>query len=419
MSRRGRVWVVTCAFATALLAVSPAAARPDPPVEPGGVAHSPGTFSGGASADVVRANLSIPDYLIVQDFLDGGGPSAQAVLDSLGVSRGFASFPYPGEVGVAATGLVSILTGFSLPSYPFLASSDHPVQPSAEVDQPGLHLHATSDETSSEASAGFGESADGAGGGGFADASVTVDDDGTITAKASSRAGLTIGSVTIDGVRAEAAVTRSADDIDRSSSLVVGEIDIAGVGVSLTDRGLVLAGTPLIPIDVVTGLTDALSIGDTTIEFLPETVTEDSVISAGLRISVSQMVEAIGHPVNVSYTIGQAFATANGSTFPVSVALSPPLPEPPAPTTAAPAPSPLSIPAASLDSGSALDAPEALAPPTDESAAPPTEPLATRTGVPVRLSGWSMYPILILAGTVLCTAVLGARFRAREPSWSS
>jgi hypothetical protein len=75
-----------------------------------------GSFSGTASAQGVQVNLAIPDYLIVQNFLDGGGPTAQASLDSLGTSQSLASFPYPGETGAAVTGLIGILTGLSLPS---------------------------------------------------------------------------------------------------------------------------------------------------------------------------------------------------------------------------------------------------------------------------------------------------------------
>nr|MDQ3292853.1 hypothetical protein [Actinomycetota bacterium] len=286
---------VLVAVGLALVAV-PAEAGPDAP------AQASGTFSGTAVADAVRANVRIPDYLLISDFVDGGGPSAQAVLDSLGKSQAFASFPYPGELGVSATGLVSILTGFSLPSYPFIAYSSYPINPVRNIDQPGFHLDATSDETSSAGLARFGEATEqpGAEGGGVAIATVTTDGAGAVVAHAETRFGITLGPVSAQGVEAVAEAHRSADGVvELSSSLAVTSLDVGGVAVEITDRGLVVAGSPLIPIDVLTGLTDLLQVGTTTIQLVREVRTEDSITSAGLLVTTEQQIDAIGHPVQV------------------------------------------------------------------------------------------------------------------------
>jgi hypothetical protein len=363
-----------------------------------------GTFSGTAAADGVRVNVAVPDYLLIRDFVDGGGPSAQAVLDSLGVSRAFSSFPYPGELGVAATGLVSTLTGFSLPSYPLIATSDFPVQPERNIDQPGFHLNAKSDSASTMGAATFGETTRGGTleGGGFANASVTTDDRGGVVARAETRFSLQLGPVAVRGVRATATVTRGADGrVDTDSSLTMGSLDIGGVEVGLTERGLVLAGAPLVPIDVLTGFTQALTLGTTKLRFLPETVTDDSVLSAGLEITTSVDLPAVGHPLLVSYRLGNVFARATGSAFALDAAPSLPLPDE-------------AIPSVELGTPSGFDAPAAVAGSgTAEAPVLGGRPTAVRrqVGDLVHVSSWTFFPVLALAGLALLAGTLGERWQ--------
>src|ERR1041384_3461528 len=91
--------------ATAVVPVLPPAAgtlgvgaafAADDPTAPGSTQadFGYGTFKGQASADGIRATVAVKDYLIVEDFIDGGGPTAQAGLDSLGESTAFSSLPY-------------------------------------------------------------------------------------------------------------------------------------------------------------------------------------------------------------------------------------------------------------------------------------------------------------------------------------
>ena len=370
---------------------------------------STGTFSGTAVADAVRVNVSIPNYLLIQDFVDGGGPSAQAVLDSLGVSKAFASFPYPGELGVSATGLVSILTGFSLPSYPLIANSDYPVQPQRNVDQPGLHLDTKSDPGSAVGDARFGETTgDTLEAGGFARASVTSDDQHRLTARAEARFSVAVGPVHVRGVRAVAQEVRSADGkVTPTSSLEVGTISIAGIDLSLTDRGLVLAGTPLVPIDVINGVAKGLSVNGTSITFLPATITADSVTSAGLEITTSQQLPTVGHPLNVSFRLGNVMARAASSAFGADVVATPPLSSVGGSTGSALA-----------DGGGATGSPAfdstGLGAPADASGGSvATLPVVERRldGARVRISTWTFFPVLALAGAALLLSALGDRWR--------
>jgi hypothetical protein len=350
-------------------------------------------------------NVAIPDYLLIEDFVDGGGPSAQAILDSLGVSRAFSSFPYPGEVGVAATGLVSTLTGFSLPSYPLIANSSFPTELERNIDQPGLHLNATSTEQTAAGHARFGETTPGGAleGGGFSHASVTQDDDGTVFAAAEARFSLVVGPVAFRGVRAVAEVSRTADGTTTpTSSLEVASLSIGGIELALTDKGLVLAGTPLIPMDAITGLTSALTLGTTTVTFLPATTTEDSVLSAGLEVATVQTIPGIEKELHVSFRLGNVYAAATSAAFAVDGAPTLPLPDPP----------PVDLGSA----GGGLTIPEVAAPSGGVPAAPTQLDTTRRVGNAVRVSRWTFFPILAVAGLALLASALGERWQHTRDS---
>jgi hypothetical protein len=112
---------------------------------------------GVASASGMRATYTVPDYVVVSEFFDGGGPVAQANVDTTGKATGFGSLPYPGENAVTAPGLLTFATGVPVPGYPFYARADYPVTPSSEVKDPGgaYALKATADQGKASGSAAF------------------------------------------------------------------------------------------------------------------------------------------------------------------------------------------------------------------------------------------------------------------------
>jgi hypothetical protein len=110
---------------------------------------------GVASASGMRATYTVPDYVVVAEFFDGGGPVAQANVDTTGKATGFGSLPYPGENAVTAPGLLTFATGVPVPGYPFYARADYPVAPSSEVKDPSgtYALKATADQGKATGSA--------------------------------------------------------------------------------------------------------------------------------------------------------------------------------------------------------------------------------------------------------------------------
>ena len=150
--KRHRATTRRLAAAALVTVVTPAAATLGAPRAMAATTEDPigsGTYSGRALADGIRATLSLKDYLIIEDFIDGGGPTAQAQLDSLGDSSAFSSLPYPGATAVAFPGLISTLSGKSVPGYPFYVSSQDPSVPTSTVKQPGYLMHAESTPTKS------------------------------------------------------------------------------------------------------------------------------------------------------------------------------------------------------------------------------------------------------------------------------
>src|SRR5207248_733162 len=82
-----------------------------------------------------------PGFLVVEDFIDAGGPTAQAAVSDVEGNQGFASVPYPGELAIAGPGLFAIATGHQFPGhYPFYVASAHPTTPKNEYDVPGLSM---------------------------------------------------------------------------------------------------------------------------------------------------------------------------------------------------------------------------------------------------------------------------------------
>src|SRR5882757_7759319 len=188
-----------------------------------GTASASGTFEALASAygaDYIMGNPSIPAGFSPQF----GGPTAQSQLTSLPSGTSFASFPYPGEVAAGVPGLVSgVATGVpQLPGYPFIVSSGLG-EGAQNVNQPGIALHAATENNNAAAHAVFGTD----GMGSVADSLVTVDRDHVVASATSRDSALSLGDEgEIGSVLSSASVTSDGAKISRSTSLSISGIRI-------------------------------------------------------------------------------------------------------------------------------------------------------------------------------------------------
>jgi hypothetical protein len=117
--------------------------------------------TGGAQASGMYLRYGIPGFLVVENFLDGGGPVAQSLADTSSGSGSFASLPYPGETAIAGPGTLSGLGAPRLPDWPFYVSASNPTRPAQSLSDPSgsYRLDAAAEDGKAAASARGGEPA--------------------------------------------------------------------------------------------------------------------------------------------------------------------------------------------------------------------------------------------------------------------
>jgi hypothetical protein len=173
-------------------------------------------------------NSAIPLLSAIQ----GGGPTAQATLDSLDQSNAFASFPYPGQEEAGLPGLIGSVLGLPVPAYPAYVNTSYG-QPAVSKDLTGVSLRASSTHASSTATAI-------AGGNGLTKAqsevlsSLDSDDAVQTTAVATIDTFDLGGALSISNLRSVATASRDAKGLLTSTSrLSIGRISVPGLAVTL------------------------------------------------------------------------------------------------------------------------------------------------------------------------------------------
>jgi hypothetical protein len=118
--------------------------------------------TGGAQASGMYIRYGIPKFLVVENFLDGGGPVAQSLADTSSGSGSFASLPYPGETAIAGPGTLSGLGAPRLPDWPFYVSASNPTRPAQRLSDPSRSyvLDAAAKDGKAKASSRGGEPAE-------------------------------------------------------------------------------------------------------------------------------------------------------------------------------------------------------------------------------------------------------------------
>jgi hypothetical protein len=206
-----------------------------------------------SSASGARLTFTVPDFAVVEDVVDGGGPVAQSVLDT-GTVTSFASLPYPGDNAIAFPGLFNAATGQDLPAgYPFYVRASHPTVPEQHLGDSGggYALDARAAEGRTTGTARLGRGGDGDAGRSQA-ATSAVEDGDTVTVTAETvdeMLSLGGGALRIASVRSSAVTTWRAGDAAPTSTtrLVVQGGSAGGYTFGFGPGGLVVAsqGAPL------------------------------------------------------------------------------------------------------------------------------------------------------------------------------
>jgi hypothetical protein len=233
-----------------------------------GTADTPfGAVDARASADGLRLGLAMKKFLIVENFVDAGGPSAQARLTSTG-TESFAALPDPGGLVIGYNTFVGLALGSGLPfEYPFYAAAKYPGSPEHEVADPGgaYKVSARTAVDGADALAQMRPTAGDAAVSGVLAHSAIQLDGGTVTATSETGADLVAlanGAVKLSGVVSRSVTTRVAgrSEPTTETSLAVDLITVNDLRIRYGSKGFEFLGTPVpAPSDAVgAALTEAL-----------------------------------------------------------------------------------------------------------------------------------------------------------------
>ena len=393
-----------------------------------GVATLPGTSAdaatpqllGVAAANGVRVGVVIEHFLVVSDVVDAGGPAAQALIDAFGDSKGYAAYPYPGEIVLTAHGL----SQGAAPEYPLIAQSSYPTAGRSSVSNGPYALTATSTENASAADAAA--TADGgvASGRTHSTASAVRDPaSGVVTAQGESTLeGLSFGGVlSIGRVHARVRVVSAPGAAPKKTSETeFGDVTVAGQQVGLTDKGLVLPGTT-VPLPPDSTANAALSAAGVTVHYLAGYSAGPTAVAPGVAVSVVQDVPGAGR-TTVTYTLGQVSATAQAGGVASTGSVLPPVGSPQRPglplssgTTAAAAPPVATAPGQALP---AAAQPPVAAPQPGAPGPAVAAPAYRGAGLTTGPSAVSLYAVVAIGAVVMAGAAQLFRVLAVRLAWT-
>jgi hypothetical protein len=284
-------------------------------------------FSGTAAADGVRATLTIPGAPLSEQLVDVGGPSAQVAVDSIGTSTAFAAFPDPGGVVQSAPGLLSGLLNQgafglppiplpSLPKYPLLIKTDGTGTRDATLGAGPYSLKAHSAATSSNATAMGGLQTGVVGNVATVTSSSSVLPvaDGSVVATSTVDVqGLTIGPVTLAGIRSTATMALNHDGtITSSSKATINALEIGGLAVGIDSSSLTTPG-PTVPLPIGSALNALLGVLKINLQLAPTQKLPGKVIAPALLVTMPLDVPLGTGPGTLSLTLGGASASMSGS----------------------------------------------------------------------------------------------------------
>jgi hypothetical protein len=392
-----------------------------------GHAWAASAFSASASADGLRAGLTVKGLPVTESVADVGVPTAQAAVDSLGNSSGYASMPYPGDTVITAGSLVAVASSGQVvpPPYPLYATTKFPTAPDATVSQGPLTLKSHSDAQHTSSSASSGASSGGAAVG-FVEATADAAraDDGTVKSKgAATVESFMAGPLAIGEMKSTADVTRPpGGDPVRSSSFRASGVTVTGQAVGLTDKGLTVGGTDT-PLPDSSSLRAALASAGLDVQPLPLINDPDGIVSAGVLVSWTRDIPNVGKGT-VTYLLGRTAAHAQAAALDVAPAAVPD-------NVLAPLAASAGIPAVSGSSGTSAAGLDALATPaTGQTPSVRTPRTATRAAgslqpaarsIPLQRADWArgFYAVMAAAGIVMVVGSQVIRLLGVRLGWTS
>jgi hypothetical protein len=283
------------------------------------------SFNASASADPVRVLSTIANFPATKSPVDSGGPSAQATLSTTNGGTAYSAAPDPGSfflslptIGAGVAAQNGYTFPFNVPPYPLAIRADDQ-QPSQSVGAGGYELNA--DVAPSSAVARTQTGAQSPGGNvalSLANAQITSTGQGVKAEAVSDIQTLTIGPLTLGGIRSMATViSDQTGALTRSSSFSVDAARIGTLPVGLAPDGFTVAGQPVPAADQKT-MNDTLAASGISLTQFPAQKTDTGLVGAGLVVTQKFDSPQFG-ATQIAYRIGgvavslQASAPALGA----------------------------------------------------------------------------------------------------------
>ena len=245
-----------------------------------------------ASASGARMSYTVPDAFLTSEVIDAGGPVAEAVVDSTGRARSFASMPWPGANVVAFPGTLAVAIQQPVPvAYPFFVEASYPTIPSGELADPSGAYALTATATARAAGAAGQVNDHTAGSGSRAKVDSAVEPDGAVQVVAETLdSGLALG----DGAlrigrivsRSETRLGPTDEKTATTTSLLIEGASVAGQAVTVDVAGVHAAGNSVPIGGGLDSVSSTLRQAGITVEILPGTTfpgggTSDALVVTG------------------------------------------------------------------------------------------------------------------------------------------
>jgi hypothetical protein len=294
-------------------------------------AAAPAVFQGSAAATGVLLNVTVPGAPATDTPVDGGGPTAQVQVSSLGASAGYAAFPDPSQFVVSAPALARGMAAGGagglppanlpdIPAYPFSVASDVSTTPSAQAGSGPYRISSASDADSSRATAAGGLSGDllGRAARVQSQASTVSSDTGVVSRASSVLTGVDIGPLSIGYIESTAGQTLDpAGTITPLTDLTIGGMRIGGAPVEVSRQGFNAAGT-VTPVSLDQNLTNLLKQSGISLSIVTAQTFPGRVVAPALRITAPFSFPAVPNVGQfngtMTATVGFATAQLNGAT---------------------------------------------------------------------------------------------------------
>lgn len=275
-----------------------------------------------AEARGASINYTMPGFVIVEEFIDGGGPVAQSSA-APGTRKAFASLPYPGATAIGFPGLLAFVLGVVPPGYPLFVSASDPTQREQTLGDSGgpyfLSAAAHRDRVVGDARVQWQPGEDQSASRASAHTEITAVADKVTSQALSVANGITIGPLSVASLRAESISTYQfgASESETHTAMTIEGGSVGDVTFAFGEDGLVAAeqGVPIPAGEGLRALNSALEPAGLSVRFR-----DVSPVEGGAQSAAFEVVHVAPVPGAGTGTLTVRFGGVRSAVIPLGVA---------------------------------------------------------------------------------------------------